>query len=69
MNHSNDPSILKNLASVKYSKYFHLRKNPQETDLKKKGFDNLDSFAKEAVPIPPKTKNAGKIRRNSCTNN
>jgi hypothetical protein len=46
MNHSNDPILTKNLAAVKYSKYYHYRKPAQEHEFKRKDFDNLDSFAK-----------------------
>jgi hypothetical protein len=65
MNQSNDPPLSKNLAALKCSKFYHYRKVSQEPDCKRKLLDNLDSFAKEAVPVPHKTKNVGKIRRNS----
>jgi hypothetical protein len=62
MNHSNDPL----LASIKQSKYYHLHKFARPQDHKQKPFDKLDTFAQEtAAPIPSKTKQVGKIRRNS----
>ncbi len=61
MNHSNDPL----LASIKHSKYYHLHKFARTHDHKKKPFDQLDTFAQDAAPIPSKIKQVGKIRRNS----
>ena len=65
MNPSNDTPLSKNLAAFKNSKYYHHRKFSHEADSKRKVLENFDSFAKEAVPLPHKAKNVGKIRRNS----